>query len=372
MEILSRRCLGDRAVAVQVLSDPAASFASGRVNFHDPNHNIALPVFTIHGNHDDPAGQDNLSAVDILSTASLVNYFGKAPIQGEGAGKVRVAPVLLQKGATRLALYGLGNLRDERLCRLFNTPNSVEWCARPVCAVPCRAVRWGGRRRSPPRHSLPPPTPARLPQGAPRAHPRRRAGRLVQRLRAAPEPRGARGGGQELRARGPPGTVPRLGGVGPRARVPCRPVGVGGGRRRLQRDAARVVGGHGALRGRGPPQALRAAGGGGRGVAHRQVPAGERAPLRLRQRHAVGAGGAGAGGLRGEWGRQARRRGKPEPEPEPCVRSARARLACTLLKTSSPHFSSFGAFAHWAHTRGRLTLPPDLCSSHSSRPDRRA
>ncbi len=38
---------------------------------------MGLPVFTIHGNHDDPAGQDSLSAVDILSEAGLVNYFGK-------------------------------------------------------------------------------------------------------------------------------------------------------------------------------------------------------------------------------------------------------------------------------------------------------
>ena len=46
-------------------------------NFENPNHNVGLPVFTIHGNHDDPAGVDNLSAVDLLSSAGLVNYFGK-------------------------------------------------------------------------------------------------------------------------------------------------------------------------------------------------------------------------------------------------------------------------------------------------------
>ena len=38
---------------------------------------MGLPVFTIHGNHDDPSGADNLSAVDVLSTCKLVNYFGK-------------------------------------------------------------------------------------------------------------------------------------------------------------------------------------------------------------------------------------------------------------------------------------------------------
>ena len=44
-------------------------------------------------------------------------------------GKLRLSPVLLRKGCTNLALYGLGNLRDERLCRLFQTPGCVEWCA---------------------------------------------------------------------------------------------------------------------------------------------------------------------------------------------------------------------------------------------------
>lgn len=48
------------------------------MNFESPNLNVGLPIFTIHGNHDDPAGHDNLSAVDILSSCGLVNYFGKA------------------------------------------------------------------------------------------------------------------------------------------------------------------------------------------------------------------------------------------------------------------------------------------------------
>ena len=55
-----------------------------RVNYEDPNYNISLPVLTIHGNHDDPAGAENLSAVDILSTCRLLNYFGK--VRGWRAG----------------------------------------------------------------------------------------------------------------------------------------------------------------------------------------------------------------------------------------------------------------------------------------------
>ena len=88
MDILSRHCLGDRPVGFQVLSDQAANFAAGRVNFESPNLNVALPVFTIHGNHDDPAGAESLSAVDILSTANLLNYFGKARRGEEEEGEV--------------------------------------------------------------------------------------------------------------------------------------------------------------------------------------------------------------------------------------------------------------------------------------------
>ena len=51
------------------------------------------------------------------------------PFTGSAIGKVRLHPVLLDKGGTKLALYGLGNIRDERLTRMFQTPGCVEWCA---------------------------------------------------------------------------------------------------------------------------------------------------------------------------------------------------------------------------------------------------
>ena len=31
------------------------------------------------------------------------------------------------QGVTKIALYGLGNIRDERLARLFQTPGCVQW-----------------------------------------------------------------------------------------------------------------------------------------------------------------------------------------------------------------------------------------------------
>ena len=74
-----------------------------------------MPFFTVHGNHDDPAGSGALSALDLLSVANFINYFGKVP----SVDQIALYPILLQKGTTRVALYGLGNVRDERLYRTF-------------------------------------------------------------------------------------------------------------------------------------------------------------------------------------------------------------------------------------------------------------
>ena len=79
---------------------------------------VGLPIFSIHGNHDDPTregGVEALAALDLLSVANMLNYFGR---QGH-ADRVEVSPVLLRKGNTRVALYGLGNMRDERLNRMW-------------------------------------------------------------------------------------------------------------------------------------------------------------------------------------------------------------------------------------------------------------
>lgn len=83
-----------------------------------PSTKVDLPVFTIHGNHDDPTrdgGPELLSAVDLLSVSNLVNYFGRQ----DEVDNVKVSPILLQKGETRVALYGLGSMRDERLNRMW-------------------------------------------------------------------------------------------------------------------------------------------------------------------------------------------------------------------------------------------------------------
>ncbi|RLN37193.1 hypothetical protein BBJ28_00011966 [Nothophytophthora sp. Chile5] len=124
MRLLRTHCMGDGAVHFQVVSDQSLNFPNfGVVNFEDPNYNVELPIFSIHGNHDDPSREGgsggnpthSLAALDLLSAANLVNYFGKS----DKVDAVEVFPVLLTKGATRVAIYGLGNMRDDRLNRMF-------------------------------------------------------------------------------------------------------------------------------------------------------------------------------------------------------------------------------------------------------------
>jgi double-strand break repair protein MRE11 len=51
--------------------------------------------------------------------SGLLNYYGRTP----ESDNILVKPVLLQKGKTKLALYGLSNVRDERLWRTFRDGN---------------------------------------------------------------------------------------------------------------------------------------------------------------------------------------------------------------------------------------------------------
>ena len=59
-----------------------------------------------------------------------MNYFGKHVLTGSGTGKIKIKPVLMRKGNTKLALYGLGYIRDARLHQMFSVKGNVEW-ARP-------------------------------------------------------------------------------------------------------------------------------------------------------------------------------------------------------------------------------------------------
>nr|CDJ93267.1 Metallophosphoesterase and Mre11 domain containing protein [Haemonchus contortus] len=79
IQLLRQYCLNDREVALEFVSDASVNFEHSRfdrVNYEDANINVGLPIFTIHGNHDDTAGK-GLTILDVLHEAGLVNLFGK-------------------------------------------------------------------------------------------------------------------------------------------------------------------------------------------------------------------------------------------------------------------------------------------------------
>lgn len=118
MKLLRRYTLGDKPIEFEIVNSQEASFIESlqrSANFEDPNMNVSIPVFSIHGNHDDPSGFGRLSSLDILSITGLVNYFGK----WTNLDKVNINPIMIKKGDTKLALFGLSHIYDTRLVRLF-------------------------------------------------------------------------------------------------------------------------------------------------------------------------------------------------------------------------------------------------------------
>jgi len=55
----------------------------------------------------------------MVSVNNYVNYFGKV----KNIEKIEVSPILFTKGETKIALYGIGHMKDERLNIAFETKN---------------------------------------------------------------------------------------------------------------------------------------------------------------------------------------------------------------------------------------------------------
>ncbi|KAL7424851.1 meiotic recombination [Cryptotrichosporon argae] len=125
--LLRQYTLGDKPISFELLSDPMDGSTPGfdfpAVNYEDPNLNVAIPVFSIHGNHDDPQGtgpEGALCALDVLSVSGVLNYFGKIDLVSNEAKEtddkgIKIRPILLRKGSTHLAVYGVGNVKDARM-----------------------------------------------------------------------------------------------------------------------------------------------------------------------------------------------------------------------------------------------------------------
>lgn len=117
MQLFRKYCMGPDPISIQILSDQATNFRQGQVNYQNEFYSVDLPVMSIHGNHDDPSreGTELFAALDLLDCSGLVNYIGRQ----EQINQIEIAPVLMKKGTTHLALYGLGSMRDERLNRMW-------------------------------------------------------------------------------------------------------------------------------------------------------------------------------------------------------------------------------------------------------------
>ncbi|KAJ3719144.1 Metallo-dependent phosphatase-like protein [Lentinula guzmanii] len=124
--LLREYTMGDKPVSVELQSDPdegkAYGFTFPAINYEDPNLNVGIPVFSIHGNHDDPQGagvEGALCALDVLSVSGLLNYMGKidlpvVDVEATNTG-IAVRPILLRKGKSNLGMYGIGNVKDARM-----------------------------------------------------------------------------------------------------------------------------------------------------------------------------------------------------------------------------------------------------------------
>lgn len=56
-----------------------------------------------------------VGSMDLLSASGFVNYFGK----WTDLTKISIAPLVIKKGETHVALYGLSYINDQRLSRLL-------------------------------------------------------------------------------------------------------------------------------------------------------------------------------------------------------------------------------------------------------------
>lgn len=68
--ILNANVFGENQVKFETSGFDNANYLAGMCN-------IKMPIFSIHGNHDDPTGVENISSLDQLQSNNYINYFGR-------------------------------------------------------------------------------------------------------------------------------------------------------------------------------------------------------------------------------------------------------------------------------------------------------
>ncbi|CAD5220779.1 unnamed protein product [Bursaphelenchus xylophilus] len=136
MRLIREYCMSGPKTSLKVTSngeDNFGVFQFKTANIDDENLTVSLPIFTINGNHDDFCCTDS-TAVDIYHEAGVLNIFGRF----KDIKYFDVNPVLLEKenpdgSVSKVALYGIGSQRDDRLARAFmsghvrfNKPSNYE------------------------------------------------------------------------------------------------------------------------------------------------------------------------------------------------------------------------------------------------------
>jgi double-strand break repair protein MRE11 len=85
------------------------------MNYMNQFIKISLPVFIVHGNHDDPSVETGVSALNIMQSANYLNY-----ISGRLESDVLILnPIVLKKQDTKIAIYGIGNMKEDKLNQML-------------------------------------------------------------------------------------------------------------------------------------------------------------------------------------------------------------------------------------------------------------
>lgn len=143
LKLFDKFVIGDREIKFETITNNI------KFNYLNPALKIKIPVFIIHGNHDDPSSDTNVSAINIMESANYLNYI----ICHHEEEKINVKPIILKKGSTLLAIYGIGNAKEERLNRMLKSNNVIfelpENEAKCFCILVIHQNRFKGRGLGP-------------------------------------------------------------------------------------------------------------------------------------------------------------------------------------------------------------------------------
>lgn len=137
VNLFKKYVVGKGDIKLKLLSDPVRNFGHTSDLIKQPHWtlpwlSVKKPVLSVHGNHDNPTGVLDSSAIDLLAEAGLLSHFGRNRAE-QAKLKHNVYPVILQKGKTKIAIYGWGYITDQKFRKMldfghinFVTPKNVE------------------------------------------------------------------------------------------------------------------------------------------------------------------------------------------------------------------------------------------------------